>query len=286
LPDIVPYSQLPALDDSDQFVIDMWLHSKSALTKANYIREANTLLSFVGKPLRHITLQDLQAYHSSLMHLKASTQATRLATAKSLLTFAEKVGAAPTNVGIMLPSPRVNSRLDTRIIEEDDVLAMIDAETDPRNNLLLHLLYNSGCRVSEICGLRIRDCKRRRDEGQITVIGKGDKQRTILLTPDVWSKLVPFLTGAPDAYVFSSRKGAITRQQIGIIVKRAAKRAGLSATISSHFLRHAAASHALDNGCPISVVQTTLGHASLDTTTKYVHVRPGDGLSRYLRPKK
>jgi integrase/recombinase XerD len=274
-----------SIDSPTRQIVALWLHSKSALTKQNYAREASRLFAFVGKPLAATTLADLQAYQSSLSDLKPATQATRLGTVRSLLTFAAKINATPTNVGVMLSRPRVNNRLDTRIIEEDDVLRMIALETNPRNNLLLHLMYMSGCRVSEIAGLRVADCKSRgNDEGQITVIGKGEKERTILLKRTVWKKLAPLLGNDPNAWLFPSPKGGgLKRRQMADIVKAAAVRAGLSPDISPHYLRHAAASHALDNGCPVGLVQANLGHASLDTTTRYIHSRPQDGLSRYLK---
>jgi len=76
--------------------------------------------------------------------------------------------------------------------------------------------------------------------------------------------------------------GPLSRVQVHRIVKSAAKRAGLKPNISAHYLRHAHCSHALDRGAPVHVVQQTLGHASLTTTTRYSHARPGDSSARYL----
>ena len=88
---------------------------------------------------------------------------------------------------------------------------------------------------------------------------------------------------ADDDPVFRSRQGGpLNRSQVHRIVKRAAKRAKLPPAISAHYRRHAHASHALDRGAPVHVVQATLGHASLTTTTRYTHVRPGDSSARYL----
>jgi integrase/recombinase XerD len=262
----------------------MWLHGKAALTRQAYEREARSLLASVSKPVRAITLQDLQAYQRTFDRLKPSSRATKTGIVKSLLTFAAKVGAISVNVGVMLDAPRVNSRLADRIVEEDDMLRMIQMETDPRNNLLLHLLYLSGCRVSEVAAIRIRDLRQRGREGQVTVIGKGDKERTVLLASPVWKKVLPLLNQPEDAWLFPSRKGGgLKRCQIAKLVKKAAIRAGLPATFSPHYCRHANASHSLDNGAPLSVVQSTLGHASVATTSRYLHSRPNDGTSRYLK---
>ena len=96
----------------------------------------------------------------------------------------------------------------------------------------------------------------------------------------------------PDAPVFRSREqrreGAVTDQrvmdpsQVHRIVKRAAQRAGLAADVSAHWIRHAHVSHALDRGAPAHLVQATVGHASLSTTSRYAHARPNDSSSRYL----
>ena len=86
-----------------------------------------------------------------------------------------------------------------------------------------------------------------------------------------------------DEPVFRSRKGgALDASQVHRIVKAAAARAGLPPEVSAHWLRHAHASHALDRGAPISLVKTTLGHASVATTDRYLHARPNDSSARYL----
>lgn len=87
----------------------------------------------------------------------------------------------------------------------------------------------------------------------------------------------------PDAPVFLSRKGgALDPSQVHRIVKAAASRAGISGEVSAHWLRHAHASHSLERGAPIHLVQATLGHASVATTGRYLHARPTDSSARYL----
>ena len=110
------------------------------------------------------------------------------------------------------------------------------------------------------------------------------KTRAVYLTASIWERLVALRgEAADDDPVFRSRQGGpLNRSQVHRIVKRAAKRAKLPPAISAHYRRHAHASHALDRGAPVHVVQATLGHASLTTTTRYTHVRPGDSSARYL----
>ncbi len=115
--------------------------------------------------------------------------------------------------------------------------------------------------------------------------GKGNKTRYVLISRGTFDELRR-LAGESvdsDAPVFVSRKdGPLDASQVHRIVKVAAKRAGLPGEVSPHWLRHAHASHALDRGAPISLVQATLGHASVQTTGKYLHARPNESSGRYL----
>jgi site-specific recombinase XerD len=106
----------------------------------------------------------------------------------------------------------------------------------------------------------------------------------VLLTVATWRELEATRGDAgPDEPVFASQKGGpLSPVQAWRVVKAAAKRAGIEGDVSPHWLRHAHASHALDRGAPIHLVQATLGHADLRTTSKYTHARPTDSSSRYL----
>jgi integrase/recombinase XerD len=101
---------------------------------------------------------------------------------------------------------------------------------------------------------------------------------------EVWQSLQNLQRDAhPDAPVFRSRKkGHLDESQVWRIVTTAAERAGISKDVSCHWFRHAHASHALDRGCPIHLVQATLGHSSVATTGKYLHARPTDSSGNYL----
>jgi integrase/recombinase XerD len=149
---------------------------------------------------------------------------------------------------------------------------------------MLKLLYLSGMRVSELCRLAWRDVQSDTNGVYITVFGKGGKTRTILLDNHIYKDLV-FIrdNGGPDDPVFRSHKGSfLDPSQVWRIVRSAAKRAGIGVDVSPHWFRHAHASHALERGCPIHLVQATLGHASVATTGRYLHARPNDSSSLYL----
>ncbi len=162
---------------------------------------------------------------------------------------------------------------------------MVTGEAKPRNRALLRVLYGAGLRVSELTGLRWRDVAERDDTAQITVYGKGGKTRHVLLSTGTWDALRAIRGEAgPDDAVFRSSRGggALDARQARRIVAAAARRAGVDAQVSPHWLRHAHASHALDRGAAIHLVQATLGHSSVATTGRYLHARPTESSSKYL----
>ncbi len=270
--------------NSDQKVIEMWLHGRPATTRRGYERAARQLFGFVGVGLRDITLADLQAFRDSLGG-KESSQGTTLAAVKSLMRFAHDLGYVQFDVSRPLRLPKVKDTLAQRILTEEEAIRVLTLEPDFRNTVLLRVLYASGGRVSEICDLTWADAIPRTDgEGQLTLFGKGGKTRAVILPPETW-KMLQKLRGSaePTDPVFRSRKGGrLDPSQVLRIVRAAGVRAGVQGNVSPHWFRHSHASHALDRGCPIGDVQATLGHASLATTSRYIHARPDRCSSRYL----
>lgn len=269
---------------SDMQLVALWLHSRSPHTQRAYRADVETFLTFVGHGLQTVTLGDLHAFSDALAPKAPTSRARTLSAVKSLLAFGHRLGWLSFDVGRALRLPPLRNQLAERIIAEDEVHRMLAMETDGRNRVLLRLLYSAGLRVSELCGLTWRDTQARDDAGQLCVYGKGSKTRFVLLSSGTWRELAALQgdAGADDP-VFASRKsGPLTTRQVARIVRAAATRAGLDAPVSPHWLRHAHASHALDRGAPIHLVQTTLGHASVATTGRYLHARPSDSSAKYL----
>jgi integrase/recombinase XerD len=279
-----PLSTAPRQVATDDQLVALWLHGRSPHTQRAYRRDSERFRTFVGKPLAMTTLGDLQAFADSLTG-KPSSRGRTLAAVKSLLAFGQRTGYLALNVGAALKLPPSRDTLAERILTETDVHRMLALEPDRRNQVLLRLLYIAGLRVSEIAGLVWRDLQPRTDGGQVTVFGKGSKTRTVLLPTSIWRELLRFRQHAAlDAAVFGSRHGGghLHPSSIERLVARAAVRAGLEAKVSPHWLRHSHATHALERGAPIHLVQATLGHASVATTGRYLHARPSDSSSRYL----
>ncbi len=285
-------SQHPTPDfttsDTDSSLIEMWLHGLSSDTQRGYRRCVSEFLSWVKKPLHAVTLADLQGWQNTFKCCAPHTQRLKMAAMRSLLSFGHKIGMLPTNVSMGLRQPKIKDTLNERILSEEEVAAMIETEKNPRNQAILLLLYTGGLRVQELCALRWKDFSARRPGGQVTVFGKGGKTRIVLLPEPVWKKLCKLNKNALSSDpVFVSREKdkngkTLDQSQVNRIVAAAARAAGIAKKVSPHWLRHAHASHSLNRGAPLHLVQNTLGHSSVATTSRYLHARPDDSSALYL----
>jgi integrase/recombinase XerD len=285
----MPFSaELTVPDPQDTQLLETWLHGRSAHTQRAYRADVQRFQLRAGKSFIAVTLPDLQQFADGLSDLAPSSRYRTLSAVKSLLAFGHRIGYLPFDVGRPLRLPAIRNRLAERILPEADLHRVLSLEPNPRNRAILTLLYASGVRVSELCGLRWRDLQPNGDGGQITVLGKGSVTRAIQVPASVW-KLIDTLrtekAGLADP-VFRSRKaktgGQLRPLAILRVVRKASKRAGIQLPVSPHWFRHAHASHALDRGAPIHLVQSTLGHASITTTGRYLHARPNDSSGRFL----
>ena len=194
-----------------------------------------------------------------------------------------ETGLIALNPAKLLKVPKAKEQLAQRILTQEQVVRMIALETTPRDHAMMRLMYATGLRVSEVVALTWSDIVARDNgAGQATVYGKGGKTRYILIPASIMDELRGL--DSQEGAVFKSRKDktAMDVRQATRIVTQAADRAGIDKNVSAHWLRHANASHALDNGATIAVVQSSLGHASLVTTSKYTHAKPSDGTANYI----
>lgn len=276
-------------------LVALWLHNKAATTQKNYEYDVRCFIAFLlGESpantrlndidLRTVTLNDVQAFADFLENnpkLGSDIRRRRLLAVRSLLRFGHKKGFLNHFVAdeVKLPDPK--DTLAERIASELEVMTVVALTKNHRDKLLLQFLYYTGARVAETARLTWKDINPNRDRhGQVTLYGKGGKTRVVLIPKNLYNEVLKIKSG--DA-VFPSRNGGkpLSVRQIQAIVEEAGKRAGIDG-FSPHWLRHAHASHALDRGAPIQLVQQTLGHSSLAVTTRYAHARPNDSSGLYL----
>ncbi len=207
----------------------------------------------------------------------------RAASIRGFYRFAYGDGLIGRDIAAHLDLPR-QPRLLPETMTVAEVEALLEAAPDLRSRALLELLYAAGLRVSEGLGLDIEDLSV--DGGFVRVIGKGDKERLVPVGDIALDWLGRWMTEARPAFLALShvepvrggplflgdRGGRLARQQAFATVKAAARQAGLPEAISPHTLRHSFATHLLEGGADLRIVQELLGHASISTTQLYTHV--------------
>lgn len=235
------------------------------------------------------TFDDLQAFVFDTFSTiqSAKTQARLLSSIHSFYRFLLYHHYIEQDPSELLEMPRIEKRLPEVLTldEIDAMIAQIDMSKPEghRNRAIIEMLYGSGLRVSELTELRLSHIYRQ--EGYMRIIGKGSKQRLVPISPvadeqfGYWLHDRSQLDIKPEFadIAFLNRYGRqLTRAMIFTIVKRLAEAAGIRKTISPHTLRHSFATHLLQNGADLRIIQQLLGHESIVTTEIYTHVNIQD----------
>jgi integrase/recombinase XerD len=272
----------------DEYLGSLQIERGAALnTLAAYRRDLKGFESFLARERRAIGdvgVTDLSRYLGGLRRrgLGGRSIARHLSAVRGLYRFLLDAGRLPRDPTLHLDSPRPARRLP-RTLSMPDAAALVEAPdtTRPdglRDRALLELLYASGLRASEALGLRIEDVNFR--AGYVMVIGKGDRQRLVPAGARALDWVRRYLTTVRPRQVrrdcpalFLNRSGgAMSRQALWGLIRRAARRAGLPAAVSPHTLRHSFASHLLERGADLRSVQAMLGHVDISTTQIYTHL--------------
>lgn len=218
-----------------------------------------------GKPVEHLTEMDVKAYLATLIG-KTAPRSINLARA-AILFYTNEVH----KLGITgVKTPKIDKSLPV-VLSKDEVVNLIAAVPRKRSQILLKLLYASGLRVSELVNLHLSDI-----EGTSIMVrhGKGGKDRMTILPQSLATELQHYVRHYRlTALLFPSRKGTpLTTRNVQAIIVRAAKRAGINKHVTPHKLRHSFATHLLEAGTDVRVIQELLGHSNLQTTQIYTHV--------------
>lgn len=237
----------------------------------------------------HATYDDLQAFVFETFQQisNAKTQARLLSSIHAFYRFLLYHRYIEQDPSELLEMPRIEKHLpEVLSVEEiDAMIAQIDMSKREghRNRAIIEMLYGSGLRVSELTELRLSNIYRQ--EGYMRIIGKGNKQRLVPISPVADQQFAYWLEDRrqldikPEAIdiAFLNHYGRqLTRAMIFTIVKQLAQAAGIRKTISPHTLRHSFATHLLQNGADLRIIQQLLGHESIVTTEIYTHVNIQD----------
>ena len=252
-------------------------------------------VSFItgGKGIRALTAMDLQRYKDALAQggHSPATQTRKLSAVRSLLSYSQVTGFSQFNVGAAVrPAQVAQSVNHKRILSRDEVAAMIHRTERERDRFLLRFLYATGARINEALSLTWLDVSFQPGCAVVHFYNeKVDAPRQVTLNESHSGELLALLrkfkaqAGSDSEPVFKSQKGgALDASQAFRIVRAAARRAGIEQNVSPHWLRHCHVAHSLNAGAPVHVVQKTVGHSSLDTTTGYADLLPGQTSADYL----
>ncbi|HST97888.1 MAG TPA: tyrosine-type recombinase/integrase [Geodermatophilus sp.] len=267
-----------------------WQRDLSAHTLRGYVGDAVWLLDHLvrrgGTRIEDLDLPTLRSWlaHNRTRGAGRATIARRAAAARSFTRWLRRSGLTSEDVGLRLVSPKAHRTLP-EVLAPDQARAVVDSAAgaeDPvglRDAVVLELLYASGIRVSELVGLDVDDVDR--DRRLLRVLGKGRKERTVPYGAPAERALDAWLTrgrpalateGSGPALLLGVRGGRLDQREARRTVHTAVAAAPGAPDIGPHGLRHSVATHVLEGGADLRLVQELLGHASLATTQLYTHV--------------
>ena len=272
----------------DEFCDALWLEEGlSKNTLVSYRRD----LSKVAAWLMRRELSLFTATHADLLaflaqqapSMKATSTSRLLSSLRRFYQYALRQGTIQADPSLQIERPKLPRGLP-KSMTEAEVESLLNAPADNtalglRDRAMLETLYASGLRVSELVNLKLSEVSL--DMGVVRVMGKGSKERLVPMGEEALDGVKHYLSEAravllngqqSDALFVTARAAAMTRQMFWHLIKRYALRAGIQKPLSPHTLRHAFATHLLNHGADLRVVQMLLGHADISTTQIYTHV--------------
>jgi integrase/recombinase XerC len=261
----------------------------SAHTLRAYRKDLEEFSSFVKKEPGEIEMIDVRGFIAGQIRegRERTTAGRRLAAIRSFLRYLHKEGYLRANPAKLVSTPKTQKLLP-KFLTVDDAFLLVEQPRgigfiNARDRAILELLYSSGLRVSEVAGLNVDDVNTR--EGLVKVRGKGKKERILPVGSKAVDAIKSYLVERlllkrkdkamfkRDTAMFLNRRGTrLSDRGIRRIVVKYAKMAGISGDIGPHTMRHTFASHLLQGGADLRVIQELLGHSSLSTTQKYTHL--------------
>ena len=258
-------------------------------TVAAYGADLHSFFRFLARSAapfpEDIGKEQVQHYFQYCHQRRISTRsnARRLAALRAFFLYLQERGVLPDNPLAEIDAPKIGRSLPKALsIAEVETLLRTPERPSPltlRNHTMLHLLYASGLRVSELVNLPVSGCNL--SSGHLRILGKGNKERVIPFSAAAGDMVREYLErgrplilkGKPSPMLFCSNRGAaMTRTRFWQIIREVALAAGISKAISPHMLRHSFATHLLAGGADLRSVQMMLGHTDISTTQIYTHI--------------
>lgn len=252
-------------------------------TIASYSNDLYHLSAYLAhKNILHLTVRDIEKYLATLNDLAPSSISHAISSLRTFYNYYIKLNKISENPMDTIRQPKLGHHLPTYLtLEEVDKLLDIKIETpfDARNKAILELMYATGLRISEVINLEFNNIDL--EDCIIRVMGKGSKERIVPINDVAIDALNTYikeyrpnmLIGNVHNYIFVNNHGKMmTRQGIFKMIKAECKKKGIEKNISPHTLRHTFATHLLENGADLRVIQELLGHSDISTTQIYTHL--------------
>jgi|SRR5262245_12888995 len=260
-----------------RMIEDMTVRGFGEKTQSDYIRHVKNFTIFLGRAPDTATPEDLRAFQ--LHQRQSGVQPPTMNGAVSALRFFLVTTCNQPDMARHLRIVKQPQKLPV-VLTPEEVLLLLESAPGPRDKAALAVAYGAGLRVSEVVNLKVSDIDSERMVLRIEQ-GKGKKDRNGMLSPRLLEVLREWwLIGQPTTWLFPGRDPLlpITAKQIYRAVRNTAEDVGIKKRVSPHTLRHSFATHLLEQGVDIRLIQVALGHSKLDTTARYAHVA-----SRVLR---
>ncbi|MEK6869124.1 MAG: site-specific tyrosine recombinase/integron integrase [Nanoarchaeota archaeon] len=253
----------------EKLAIELKIRGFSAKTQNAYISNNKMFLDFIGKDASEASEENIKRYMAHLMDRGLKPASVSLAMSAIRFLQDEMLGKG---LFAKIKLPKLEKKLPT-VLSKEEIRRMLDATENTKHRLLIVFLYSSGLRVSEAVGMKIDDLDLNERMG-IVRAGKGKKDRNIILSESLVKDLRAYLSirNEQNPYVFAVKERHIAVRQAQRIVNEAAKRAGIKKRVFCHALRSSFATHLLEAGTDIRVIQELLGHSNLATTQRYTKV--------------
>lgn len=252
------------MESVEKLRTELKLRGLSPMTIRNYSFFVEKFLKHSQKNSNDISQDDAKNYLATLFDTKAKNT-IMLAAAALKFYFNEVIKKEFSDVKI----PKKEKRLP-EVLTKEEVKKLIDTADNQKSRLILSILYSGGLRVSELVNLKVSDINFEENTGWVRK-GKGNKDRIFTLSSSLAQEVKKYLEGRENNYIFSKDKPLTTRN-IQKIIYGLRKVSGISKKITPHTFRHSFATHLLESGVDIRIIQALLGHSSLNTTQVYTHI--------------
>lgn len=250
---------------------------KSERTIQEYIKYVEKMLNYIGKNEKDITYTDMINWKASISHLSPSSICVQIAAIKNYFQFLKDTEEIKTNPAEKINRP-IKKNKEKPYPEIDMIRSMVNNAKTIRDKAIIMLFVTTGIRVSELTSLTLEQYQNMKglENREITIIGKGDKERTIYINDETKEVIDLYLKTRPKSncnkLFLSFQGGPIHSNNLSQTLKNIAKNAGFPfwKEISNHWLRAAFATIQSESGTPVATIQAAMGHSSLSTTSVYI----------------